>query len=50
MIQEISFKNFRRFENFPPMKLNDINILVGPNNAGKSTVAKALILVIIAVR
>lgn len=46
MIQEISFKNFRRFENFPPMKLNDINILVGPNNAGKSTVAKALILVI----
>ena len=42
MIQEISFKNFRRFENFPPMKLNDINIFVGRNNSGKSTVLKAL--------
>lgn len=46
MIQEISFKNFRRFENFPPMKLNDINIFVGRNNSGKSTVLKALRLMI----
>lgn len=46
MIQEISFKNFRRFENFPPMKLNDINILVGRNNSGKSTALKALRLMI----
>ena len=42
MIQEISFKNFRRFEEFPTMNLGDINIFVGRNNSGKSTVLKAL--------
>ncbi len=42
MIQKVGFKNFRRFKNFPEMELGDINIFVGRNNAGKSTVLKAL--------
>lgn len=42
MIQSIGFKNFRRFENFPDMELGKINIFVGRNNAGKSTVMKAI--------
>lgn len=42
MIQQVAFKNFRRFENYPPMTLGGINIFVGRNNAGKSTVLKAL--------
>lgn len=42
MIQQVAFKNFRRFENFPSMNLGNINIFVGRNNAGKSTVLKAL--------
>lgn len=42
MIQQIGFKNFRRFEEFPMMNLAKINIFVGRNNTGKSTVLKAL--------
>lgn len=42
MIQSIGFKNFRRFEKFDDMKLGKINIFVGRNNAGKSTVMKAI--------
>lgn len=42
MIQSIGFKNFRRFEDFPDMELGKINIFVGRNNAGKSTVMKAI--------
>lgn len=45
MIQQIGFKNFRRFEEFPTMDLGPINIFVGRNNAGKSTVMKALALI-----
>ncbi|MCM1142095.1 MAG: ATP-binding protein, partial [Muribaculum sp.] len=41
----ISFKNFRRFADFPEFKFGDITILVGGNNAGKSTLQKALLLV-----
>lgn len=44
-MKSISFKNFRRFENFPEFKFGDITILVGGNNAGKSTLQKALLLV-----
>ena len=43
-MKQIGFKNFRKFENFPTMDLGDITILVGGNNAGKSTVVKALLL------
>lgn len=45
MIQQVGFKNFRRFEEFPMMNLGNINIFVGRNNAGKSTVLKALQLI-----
>lgn len=40
----IGFKNFRRFTNFNPIKTNGITFLVGRNNAGKSTLVKALLL------
>lgn len=50
---EIALKNFRKFKDFPGkdfgsdrLKLNDITLLVGKNNAGKSTLVKALILII----
>lgn len=38
------FKNFRKFENLPDFKLNEISILVGPNGSGKSSFTKALLL------
>lgn len=41
-MKSISFKNFRRFKEFPDFKYGDITILVGANNAGKSTLAKAM--------
>lgn len=41
-MKSISFKNFRRFADFPKFRLGDITILVGGNNAGKSTFFKAL--------
>jgi len=45
-MKSISFKNFRRFTDFPEFKFGDITILVGGNNAGKSTLVKALLLVL----
>ena len=45
-MKSISFKNFRRFTDFPEFKFGDITILVGGNNAGKSTVVKALLLIL----
>lgn len=44
-MKSISFKNFRRFSDFPEFKFGNITILVGSNNAGKSTLQKALLLV-----
>lgn len=38
----ISFKNFRKFREETAFELNNINILVGPNNSGKSTLTKGL--------
>jgi len=43
-MDQIAFKNFRRFEEFTPMDLGGINIFVGKNSSGKSTVIKAIIL------
>lgn len=40
----IAFKNFRRYQDFPPIELNGVNFFVGENNSGKSTVVKAVIL------
>lgn len=44
-MKQIGFKNFRKFENFPVMDLAPITILVGGNNAGKSTLVKAILLI-----
>lgn len=46
MITKIGFKNFRRFKEYTEVELGDINMFVGGNNAGKSTVVKALLLVV----
>lgn len=40
----IGFKNFRRFKSFNPLEYGGITFLVGRNNAGKSTLVKALLL------
>ena len=44
MSNTIGFTNFRKFTNFPEIDLGDITILVGGNNAGKSTLVKAMLL------
>ena len=41
-MKSFGFKNFRKFEDFPPIDLGYINILVGPNNYGKSTFIKEM--------
>lgn len=43
---QIALKNFRKFESLETLNLNDINIFVGKNNSGKSTVTKAIMLVL----
>lgn len=45
-MRQIGFKNFRKFENFPVIDLSPITIFVGENNAGKSTVVKAILSII----
>ena len=45
-MKSIGFKNFRKFEDFPSIELGDVTYLVGQNNAGKSTMVKAAILVL----
>ena len=42
-MKQIGFKNFRKFENFPMMELAPITVIVGENNAGKSTIVKAIL-------
>lgn len=44
-MNKIGFKNFRRFQNFDPIDFKGVSFLVGRNNAGKSTVVKALLLI-----
>ena len=41
----IGFKNFRRFEEFPQLEFGNITYMVGRNNSGKSTMVKALLLI-----
>lgn len=43
-MKKIGFKNFRRFTDFPDLEYGPITFLVGRNNAGKSTLVKALLL------
>jgi len=38
--RSVKFKNFKALKQFT-IKLNDFNVLVGPNNAGKSTILSA---------
>ena len=44
-MKQIGFTNFRRFEQFPVLDMNDLTFLVGGNNTGKSTMVKAILLV-----
>lgn len=44
VIDKVGFSNFKRFSYFPEIHLGGVNIIVGPNNAGKSTFDKAAIL------
>lgn len=43
-MEAIGFKNFRRFKEMEPITLGGVNMFVGGNNAGKSTVVKGLLL------
>lgn len=45
-MKKIAFKNFRRFQEFPELELGNISIMVGRNNSGKSTMVKAILLVL----
>ena len=36
-IKRVKYKNYKAFKSYT-VKLKDFNVLVGPNNAGKSTV------------
>lgn len=45
-MKKIGFKNFRKFEEFPSINLGEITILVGANNSGKSTLVKAILLIL----
>ena len=45
-IQSIGVRNFRKFKELKPIALNGITYVVGGNNAGKSTLVKALRLVV----
>ena len=45
-MKAIGFKNFRKFKDFPILEFGDITIFVGGNNAGKSTVVKAIVTVL----
>jgi len=45
-MNKIGFQNFRRFDNFQPIEYKDVTFLVGRNNSGKSTLVKALLLII----
>ena len=45
-MKNISFQNFRKFSELKSMPLGEITLLVGGNNAGKSTIGKAVRLVV----
>lgn len=49
MLQSLRLRNFRRFQDHQ-LRFGPTTILVGPNNAGKSTLVEALRLIALAVR
>jgi AAA15 family ATPase/GTPase len=42
MLNSLEIKNFRALEDFKVAKLGRVNLIVGKNNSGKSTVLEAL--------
>lgn len=42
-MKNIGFKNFRKYKDFKPIEFAPFTIFVGGNNAGKSTVVKAML-------
>lgn len=42
----VSFSNFRRFQRLDKLSMEGVTFLVGKNNSGKSTVVKAILLVL----
>lgn len=42
MLDSLLIKNFRSLENFEVSKLGRVNLIVGKNNSGKSSVLEAL--------
>ncbi|MGZ8214448.1 MAG: ATP-dependent nuclease [Methylosarcina sp.] len=42
IVTSLKIQNFRSFENMDPIALDQINVIVGPNNAGKSSILRAL--------
>jgi len=49
MFLSIRFRNFKSLKNFT-VRLKSFNVLVGPNNAGKSTILDAFRLLAVAIR
>lgn len=45
-MKKLGFKNFRRFVALAPLELGEITLMVGKNNSGKSTLVKALLLIL----
>ena len=46
-MNSISFKNFRKYSDFPTLPLGKLNLFVGQNNSGKSTAIKAILLALV---
>jgi predicted ATPase len=42
LVTSLEIENFRSFESMGPIELDRINVLVGPNNSGKSSILRAL--------
>ena len=42
-MRQVGFRNFRKFSSFETIDFAPITIFVGENNAGKSTVVKAIL-------
>lgn len=42
----IGFNNFRKFKELPFLEFGNVTIFVGVNNAGKSTVVKAIVTIL----
>ena len=44
-VTSLQLQNFRSFENMEPIELDQINVLIGANNAGKTSILRALYLI-----